>query len=73
MYSGADRARRAKKNLTQLLGSGKGSKAKNDKTLGRMRGGIRYRIGSMSLKNTSRFGVILAILLTFGVGEMWGM
>ena len=36
MYSGADRARRAKKNLTQLPWSGKGSKAKNDKTLGRM-------------------------------------
>ncbi len=26
----------------------------------------------MSLKNTSLFGVILALLLTFGVGEMWG-
>ena len=48
MYSGADRARRAKKNITQLLWSGKGSKAKNDNTLGRMRGGIRYRIGSMT-------------------------
>lgn len=36
MYSGADRARRAKKNLTQLPWSRKGSKAKNDKTLGRM-------------------------------------
>lgn len=60
------------KNLTQLPWSGKGSKAKNDNTLGRMRGGIRSRIGSMSLKNTSLFGVILALLLTFGVGEMWG-
>ncbi len=58
------------KNLTQLPWSGKGSKAKNDNTLGRMRGGIRSRIGSMSLKNTSLFGVILALLLTFGVGEM---
>ena len=48
MYSGADRARRAKKNLTQLPWSGKGSKAKNDNTLGRMHGGIRYRIGSMT-------------------------
>ena len=27
----------------------------------------------MSLKNTSLFGVILALLLTFGVGEMWGV
>lgn len=36
------------KNLTQLLGSGKGSKAKNDKTLGCMHGGTRYRIGSMT-------------------------
>ena len=26
----------------------------------------------MSLKNTSLFGVILTLLLTFGVGEMWG-
>ena len=60
------------KNLTQLPWSGKGSKAKNDNTLGLMRGGIRFRIGSMSLKNTSLFGVILALLLTFGVGEMWG-
>ena len=60
------------KNITQLPGSGNGSKAKNDNTLGRMRGGIRSRIGSMSLKNTSLFGVILALLLTFGVGEMWG-
>ncbi len=60
------------KNLTQLPGSGKGSKAKNDNTLGRMHGGIRSRIGSMSLKNTSLFGVILALLLTLGVGEMWG-
>ena len=60
------------KNLTQLPWSGKGSKAKNDNTLGRMRGGIRSRIGSMSLKNTSLFGVILALLLTFGVGQMWG-
>ena len=58
------------KNLTQLPWSGKGSKAKNDNTLGRMRGGIRSRIGSMSLKNTSLFGVILTLLLTFGVGEM---
>ena len=73
MYSGADRARSAKKNLTQLLGSGKSWMAKNDNTLGRMRGGIRFRIGSMSLKNTSLFGIILAILLTFGVGEMWAM
>ncbi len=61
------------KNLTQLPWSGKGSKAKNDNTLGRMRGGIRSRIGSMSLKSTSLFGVILALLLTFGVGEMWGI
>ncbi len=60
------------KNLTQLPWSGKGSKAKNDNTLGRMQGGIRSRMGSMSLKNTSLFGVILALLLTFGVGEMWG-
>ena len=60
------------KNLTQLPWSGKGSKAKNDNTLGRMRGGIRSMIGSMSLKNTSLFGVILTLLLTFGVGEMWG-
>ncbi len=60
------------KNLTQLPWSGKGSKAKNDNTLGRMRGGIRSRIGSMSLKNTSLFGVILTLLLTFGVGEMNG-
>ena len=60
------------KNLTQLPWSGKGSKAKNDNTLGRMRGGIRSRIGSMSLKNTSLFGVILTLLLTLGVGEMWG-
>lgn len=60
------------KNLTQLPGSGKGSKAKNDNTLSRMRGGIKSRIGSMSLKNTSLFGVILTLLLTFGVGEMWG-
>ena len=59
------------KNLTQLPWSGKGSKAKNDNTLGRMRGGIRSRIGSMSLKNTSLFGVILTLLLTFGVGQMW--
>lgn len=58
------------KNLTQLPWSGKGSKAKNDNTLGRMRGGIRSRIGSMSLKDTSLFGVILALLLTLGVGEM---
>ena len=58
------------KNLTQLPWSGKGSKAKNDNTLGRMRGGIRSRIGSMSLKNTSLFGVILALLLTLGVEEM---
>lgn len=36
MHSGADRARRAKKNVTQLPWSGKSSKAKNDKTLGRM-------------------------------------
>ena len=36
------------KNLTQLPWSGKGSKAKNDNTLGRMHGGIRYRIGSMT-------------------------
>ncbi|MBQ7648282.1 MAG: hypothetical protein IJS92_04300 [Paludibacteraceae bacterium] len=50
--------------------SGKGSKAKNDKTLGRMRGGIRSMMGSMSLKNTSLFGVILTLLVTFGVGEM---
>ena len=35
------------KNLTQLLWSGKGLKAKNDNTLGRMHGGIRYRMGSM--------------------------
>ena len=35
------------KNLTQLPWSGKSLKAKNDKTLGRMRGGIRYRMGSM--------------------------
>ncbi len=35
------------KNLTQLPGSGKSSKAKNDKTLGHMRGDIKYRIGSM--------------------------
>ena len=48
MYSGAERARRAKKNLTQLLGSGKSWMAKNDKTLGCMHGGIRYRIGSMT-------------------------
>ena len=61
------------KNLTQLPWSGKGSKEKNDKTLGCMHGGIRYRIGSMSLKNTSLFGIILAILFTFGVGEMWAM
>ena len=61
------------KNLTQLPWSGKGSKAKNDNTLGLMRGGIRSKIGSMSLKNTSLFGVILALLLTFGVGEMWGV
>ena len=61
------------KNLTQLLGSGKSWMAKNDKTLGCMHGGIRFRIGSMSLKNTSLFGIILAILLTFGVGEMWAM
>lgn len=60
------------KNLTQLPWSGKGSKAKNDNTLGLMHGGIRSRIGSMSLKNTSLFGVILTLLLTFGVGEMWG-
>lgn len=60
------------KNLTQLPGSGNGSKAKNDNTLGRMHVGIRSRIGSMSLKNTSLFGVILALLLTLGVGEMWG-
>lgn len=60
------------KNLTQLPWSGKGSKAKNDNTLGLMQGGIRSRIGSMSLKNTSLFGVILTLLLTFGVGEMWG-
>ena len=58
------------KNLTQLPWSGKGSKAKNDKTLGLMHGGIRFRIGSMSLKNTSLFGVILALLLTLGVEEM---
>ena len=58
------------KNLTQLPWSGKCSKAKNDNTLGRMRGGIRSRIGSMSLKSTSLFGVILALLLTFGAGEM---
>ena len=32
------------KNLTQLLGSGKGSKAKNDNTLGLMHGGIRYKV-----------------------------
>ena len=61
------------KNLTQLPWSGKGSKAKNDNTLGLMHGGIRSRIGSMSLKNTSLFGVILTLLLTFGVGEMWGV
>lgn len=61
------------KNLTQLPWSGKGSKTKNDNTLGRMRGGIRSRIGSMSVKNTSLFGVILALLLTFGVGKMWGI
>ncbi len=59
------------KNLTQLPWSGKGSKAKNDKTLGLMHGGIRSRIGSMSLNNTSLFGVILTLLLTLGVGEMW--
>ncbi len=59
------------KNLTQLPGSGNGSKAKNDNTLGLMHGGIRSRIGSMSLKNTSLFGVILALLLTLGVGQMW--
>ncbi|MBO6074322.1 MAG: starch-binding protein [Paludibacteraceae bacterium] len=60
------------KNLIQLPWSGKGSKAKNDNTLDRMRGGIRSKIGSMSLKNTSLFGVILTLLLTFGVGQMWG-
>lgn len=59
------------KNLTQLPWSGKSLKAKNDNTLGRMQGGIRSRIGSMSLKNTSLFGVILTLLLTLGVGEMW--
>ena len=59
------------KNLTQLPRSGKCSKAKNDNTLGLMHGGIRSRIGSMSLKNTSLFGVILALLLTLGVGQMW--
>lgn len=59
------------KNLIQLPWSGKGSKAKNDNTLGRMRGGIRSMIGSMSLKNTSLFGVILALLLIFGVGEVY--
>lgn len=61
------------KNLTQLPWSGKGSKAKNDNMLGLMHGGIRSRIGSMSLKNTSLFGVILTLLLTLGVGEMWGV
>ena len=61
------------KNLTQLPGSGKSWMAKNDNTLGLMRGGIRSKIGSMSLKNTSLFGVILALMLTLGVGEMWGM
>ena len=60
------------KNLTQLPWSGKGSKAKNDNTLGRMRGGIRSRIGSMSLKNTSLFGVILTMLLTLGFTQAWG-
>ncbi len=59
------------KNLIQLPWSGKGSKAKNDNTLGLMHVGIRSRIGSMSLKNTSLFGVILTLLLTLGVGEMW--
>ena len=61
------------KNLTQLPGSWKGLKAKNDNTLGLIHVGIRSRIGSMSLKNTSLFGVILTLLLTFGVGEMWGV
>ena len=60
------------KNLTQLPWSGKCSKAKNDNMLGLMHGGIRSRIGSMSQRNTSLFGVILTLLLTFGVGEMWG-
>lgn len=59
------------KNFTQLLPGRDGSNAKTNNTSGRMRGGIRFRIGSMSLKNTSLFGVILALLLTFGVGEMW--
>lgn len=43
------------KNLTQLLGSGKGSKAKNDNTLG----------------HAHAFTLILTLLLTFGVGQMW--
>ena len=59
------------KNFTQLLPGRDGSNAKTNNTSGRMRGGIRSKIGSMSLKNTSLFGVILALLLTFGVGEMW--
>lgn len=70
------------KNLTQLPWSGKGSKAKNDNTLGRMRGGIRSRIGSTMtrqwLDNTPttsrvwRYVATLLLLLTLGVGEMWG-
>ena len=59
------------KNFTQLLPGRDGSNAKTNNTSGRMRGGIRFRIGSMSLKNTSLFGVILALMLTFGVGEVW--
>lgn len=36
------------KNLTNLRKGLDGSNAKNDNTLGRMRGGIRSRIGSMT-------------------------
>ncbi len=61
------------KNLTNFPEGGRSLKEKNDNTLGRMRGGIRSMMGSMNLKNTSLFGVILALLLTLGVGEMRAM
>ena len=70
------------KNLTQLPWSGKCSKAKNDNTLGRMHGGIRSMIDSTMTRQwldtpptTSRvwrYVAMLLMVLTLGVGEMWG-